>query len=242
MKELVLELVACCENRVLMVEELIASACDATVPLDDSLGEVAEERSRLSSSLQDILARNCSFRKKDFVTLMEKIVSEAEAADRQIKEERRLIRAELEGYLSEQKRLTTSLGQQLLESADGGADKASLELTVERLKASYQQRGQAVHALLRDFQSKLDSLQSEQRGINHQLRRLVDKGDLLRIEDLRQLEAARAGQGRKTERQLRQQKVGRLLAQFRQRQHSDGRRGDSSTRGKSARMASCTFR
>ncbi|MDP2729834.1 MAG: hypothetical protein Q8O55_05075 [Dehalococcoidales bacterium] len=216
MKDLVIDLVACCENRISTVEELITGAYYATVPLDASLGEVAEERSRLSSSLQDILARNCSFRKKDFNALMEKIIFEAEAKKRQIEEERRLIRAELEGYLSQQKQLAISLKQQLVEFNEGKADTGSLESTVERFKSTYQQRGQAVFALLRDFQLHLESFQKDQQEINQQLRRLVDRDELLRIEDLRQLEVVMAGRERKTDRQLRRQEVERLLAQFRQ--------------------------
>jgi hypothetical protein len=224
MKDLAIELVAWCEDRISTVEELITGAYYATVPLDVGLGELAEERSRLSASLQDIVARNCSFRKSDFNVLMETVISESDGERRQIEEERKETRAELESYLGEQKDLATSLRQQLAEFAEGQADTSSLESTVEKFKTTYQQRGQVVFALLRDFQLHLESFQKEQQETNEQLRRLVERGGSVRVEDLRQFETARAGRERKAERQSRRLEVERLLAEFRQKRQGDGRR------------------
>jgi len=43
-----------------MVEELVTGEYYTTTTLDASLAAVAEERARLKTSLQEILARNCS--------------------------------------------------------------------------------------------------------------------------------------------------------------------------------------
>ena len=65
MSELVLDIVSCYENRISMVEELVTGEYHTTTTLDASLVAVAEERVRLKTSLQEMLARNCSLRRKD---------------------------------------------------------------------------------------------------------------------------------------------------------------------------------
>jgi hypothetical protein len=44
----------------------------------------------------------------------------------------------------------------------------------------------------------------------------VERGESLKLEDLRQLEAAKAGQERRAEKELRQEDVERLLAHFKE--------------------------
>ncbi len=223
MKELVSDLVTCYENRISMVEELISGHYNATATLDASLAVVAEERARLKTSLQEILVRNCSLRRKDFNTLMERIVSESEGVKRELEEERKHVRDELKGYLDEQKQLVSSLRQQLGDFTREKADKDALEATMAKFKAAYQSRGQQVFAMLRDFQLRLESFRREEEEISHKLQRLVEKGESLRIEDLRQLEAAEAGQERRAERELRRQEVGRVLARFKQQRQENSR-------------------
>jgi len=225
MKELVLDLVTTCENRISMVEELVIGAYYATGTVDASLAEVVDKRARLKASLQEILARNCSLRRKDFNLLMERIISESEMKKRELEEERKRVKQELEGYLDEQKQLITSLRQQLVDfSLEEGA-KEGLEATIARIRTAYQDKGQQVFGLLRDFQLRLDSFRMEQEEINHKLQRLVERGEFLRLEDLRQLEAVKAGQQRKAERELRRHEVETLLAHFKgQRQGGDRQR------------------
>lgn len=216
MKNLVLDLVASCENRISMVEELVTGAYYATASLDESLAEVAEKRAGLKTSLQEILARNCSLRRKDFNALVERITSESERKKRELEEERKLVREDLKRYLDEQKQLVTCLRQQLDDFTYERGDKDALETTITRIKAAYQQTGQQVLALLRDFQSRLRVFQREQEEMNYELQRLVERGESLKLEDLRQIEAAKAGQKRRAERELRRQDLGRLLAHFKE--------------------------
>lgn len=216
MKELVLDLVAACENRVTMIEELVTGAHYATATVDVSLAQIVDERVRLEASLQDLLAKNCSLRRKDFNLLMERILAETEKRKRELEEERRLVSDELKGYLDEQKQLVTSLRQQLIDFSIEKGGKEALETTIARIKASYQQEGQQVFSLLRGFQLRLKAFQRNQEEMNHVLERLVERGESLRLEDLRQLEAARAGQERRSERELRRQEVEKLLAHFKE--------------------------
>jgi len=223
MKELVLDLVNCCENRISMVEELITGAHYATATLNASLGELADERARLKASLQEILARNCSLRRKDFNILMGRIISDSEMKKSGLEEERKRVREELKGYVDEQKQLVTSLRQQLVKFTHDKEGKDALEATIAKMKVAYQHKGQQVFALLRDFQLRLEAFQREQEEINQKLQRLVERGEALRFEDLRQLEAAKAGQERKVERELRRQDMERLLAHFKGQRQGDSR-------------------
>ena len=91
------------------------------------------------------------------------------------------------------------------------------------IKAAYQEGGQELIATLRNFQLRLESFQTEQEEINHKLQRLVERGESLRLEDLRQLEATKTGQERRAERELRRQEVERLLAHFKERRQGGSR-------------------
>ena len=87
-------------------------------------------------------------------------------------------------------------------------------------------KGQRLFAMFRDFQIHLEAFRKEQEEINHKLQRLVDRGEFLSLEDLRQLEATKAQQQRKVDRELRREEVGRMLSHFRQ-QRQEGRRVDA---------------
>ena len=227
MKELVLDLVTSYENRISVVEGLVTGAYYTTANLDESLVKVTEERAGLKASLQEILARNCSLRRKDFNVLMESLIAEFEKRKRELDEERKLIRDELKRYVDEQKQSAGRLRQQVVELSYGNKD--ALEVAIARVKAAYQNKGQQVFALLRDFQLRLEVFRREQEALNHELQRLVERGESLRLEDLRQLEAAKDGQERKGERKLRRQEVERLLAYFKgQRQEGTAMGGSKS--------------
>ncbi|MDP2651368.1 MAG: hypothetical protein Q8O98_02125, partial [bacterium] len=169
MNELVLDIITSYENRISMVEELVIGGYYSTTTLDASLAAVAEERVRLKTSLQEILARNCSLRRKDFSTLMERITSEYERSKSELLEERESVREGLKRYLDEQKQSVTSLRQQLVDVASEKIGRDALGETLAVIKAAYQERGQEMFATLRNFQWRLESFQTEQEEINHKL-------------------------------------------------------------------------
>ncbi len=223
MKDLVLDLISSYENRMSLVEELVTEFYYATASLNESLAEVAEKRAGLKASLREILVSNCSLRRKDFDLLMERIISESETKKREIEEERKRVKQELERYLDKQKELVTSLRQQLVNFTYDEAGKEALEATIARIRTAYRDKGQQVFSLFHEFQLRLDSFWMEQEEINHKLQRLVERGEFLGLEDLRQLEAAQAGQERKAGRELRRQEVERLLARFGRQRRDIGR-------------------
>jgi len=154
---------------------------------------------------------------------MERITSEFKRSKSELEEEREYVREGLKRYLDEQKQLVTSLRQHLVDFACEKVGRDALGATMAMIKAAYQERGQEMFATLRNFQLRLKSFQAEQEEINHKLQRLVERGESLRLEDLRQLEAAESGQKRRAERELRREEVERLLAHFKQQREESSR-------------------
>jgi hypothetical protein len=222
MEEMVLELVSSYENRISMVEELVTTVYHTTATSSEGLDKLEKERKELRANLQETLAKNCSLRRKDFNHLMEGILSDSERKRMEIEEERRQVKEKLQEYLKGQKELAASLRKRLIEFTSEKTDKDNLRMTITELKAAYQDKGEEVFAMLRAFELHLEAFQREQEEINHKLQRLVDRGKSLRIEELRQLEAAKARENRKAERELRRESIERLLAHFKQ-QRQDGR-------------------
>ena len=214
--EPVLELITSYESRIATVEELMTTAYQATEITDGRLECIDEDRERLKTGLQKTLSKNCSLRRKDFNRLLERLLSDSTKNREAIEEERSQVREKVKKYLDEQKQLANYLRQQLVELTQEKMDKGCLDAVIGKIKASYEDTGQRLFTILRNFQLRLETYQREQEEINHKLQRLVDRGESLSLEDLRQLEAAEALQKRATDRELRRGEVDRLLAHFRQ--------------------------
>ena len=221
--EPVLELITSYESRIATVEELMTTAYQATETSDGSFDILDEERERLKTGLQKTLTKNCSLRRKDFNRLMERVLSDSDKNREAIEEEQNRVREKVKEYLDEQKQLANSLRLQIVELVKEKMDKGCLDTIISNIKATYADKGQRLFAMLRDFQQRLKDFQREQEEINCKLQRLVDRGESLSLEDVRQLEAARAHQDRKVNRELRREEVDRLLSHFGQ-QRQEGRR------------------
>ena len=211
-----LDLIISYESRIAAVEELITTAYQATATSDVSFDILDEERERLKTGLQKTLAKNCSLRRKDFNRLSERLLSDSTKNREAIEEERSQVREKVKKYLDEQKQLANYLRQQLIELTQEKMDKGCLDVVIGKIKASYEDTGQRLFAILRNFQLRLETYQREQEEINHKLQRLMDRGESLSLEELRLLEAAEALQKRATDRELRREEVDRLLSHFRQ--------------------------
>ena len=214
--EPVLELITSYESRIATVEELMTTAYQATVTSNGSFDILDEERERLKTGLQKTLAKNCSLRKKDFNRLLERLLSDSTKNREAIEKERSQVREKVKEYLDEQKQLASYLRQQLVELTQEKMDKGCLDAVIGKIKASYEDTGQRLFTILRDFQLHLEVFQREQEEINHKLQRLMERGESLSLKDVRQLEAAKTHQERKADRELRREEVDRLLAHFRQ--------------------------
>lgn len=224
MKDLMCDLIILYEHRISMVEELITTAHDAMVVSNESLDKMDREREGLRANLQETLARNCSLRRKDFNRLIDKVLSDSERKREEIDQERKRAREMLKEYLDQQKELAASLRERLIEFSQKKADKSGLEALIGSIRAAYQDKGGQAFAALRELQRRLEVFLREQEEMNRRLERLVDGGKSLKIEDLRQIEAARAREDRRAESELRREGVERLLVHFRQQRQEDSQR------------------
>jgi len=214
--EPVLELITSYENRISSVEELMTNAYHATVT-SGSFDILDQEREKLTAGLQNALSRNCSLRKKDFNRLIEYVLADSNRKREAIEKERDHVRETVQEYLNEQKHLANCLRQRITELTGNGIDQDCLDKIIDNIKATYEDRGQRLFATLKEFQIRLEAYQKEQEQINRMLQRLVDRGEGLKLEDLRHLDAAKAKDERKIVRELRREDVDRLLAHFKQR-------------------------
>jgi len=173
---------------------------------------------------------------------MEGALCDSDGKRKEIEAERRQVREKVKEYLDEQRELANCLRQQLVELGQKKLGKSDLEAVIHSIKSTYQDAGQRLFAMLRDFQLHLEAFQREQEEINHKLQRLLDRGETLSIEDLRQLEAAKARQDRKTIKDLRREEVERLLAHFKLQRLEIGRhwqQGQTKIEGKEDRDDNC---
>jgi hypothetical protein len=147
-----------------------------------------------------------------------------------IEEERKVLRERLKIYLECQKELAGSLKEQLVIFADG-SDENKLKTVIEDIKKSQKEEGEQAFALLRDFQFRLKTLRQDVEELIHRLQRVLERGELIKLDDLRQLRASLAQEQRRVDRQfrasiayeqrkaekkLRSEDVQRLLAHFNQ--------------------------
>jgi len=216
MKNAILELIDSYQNTISSVEGLISASNAATDASNDGLDRLAEERDKLTTNLQEALARNCSLRRKDFNRLMERILSASERKRKEIENERRLAGDILAKYLEEQKRLTASIKEHFVQFTQEDDNRDELEALVSEIKAATQEKGERVFVQLRFFQRRLDTFRQEQEEINYNMQRLLNRGKYLKLEDLRHIDAARERQDRKAQMEHRREDVIRLLAQYSQ--------------------------
>ena len=221
MKDMVLDLINSYEHRVTTVESLINSAYETTVDSDEGLSLAYETGQKLRAEIRETLVRNCSLRRKDFDAFASKVFSSIDTKKMEIENQRKLTREILKAYLGRQKELVTSLKEQLAKFSLEGSNRDSLELILSAMKTSQKEEGEQTFALLRDIQFRLKTFRQELADLNSNLQRILKRGELLKLEDLRQLQSAQAHERRNAEKEVRKEDVSRLLAHFnRERQES----------------------
>jgi hypothetical protein len=155
-------------------------------------------------------------RRKDFDAFTSIVFNNIDKKKTDIEDERKLAREILKTYLDKQKKLVTVLKEQLAVFGQEGNDKASLELLLINIKESQKEEGELTFSLLRDIQLRLNIFRKELADLNSNFQRILDRGELLKMEDLRQFRSNLALERRKAERKERKDDIGRLLEQFNQ--------------------------
>jgi len=104
--------------------------------------------------------------------------------------------------------------EQLAKFSLEGSNKDNLELLLNDIKTSQKQEGEQTFAMLRDIQFRLKTFRQELADLNSNFQRILERGELLKLEDLRQLQSTMAQERRKAEREERKEDVEKLLAHF----------------------------
>jgi hypothetical protein len=214
MKDLVLELINSYENRVTAVESLINGVYETKTDSGNDLSQAYEMGQKLKADLQETLVRNRSLRRADFQACTARIFNDIETKKTKFEEERADVRHKLKTYVGRQKDLVNSLKEQLINLDLESSSRDKLEDILSKIKTSQQEEGELTFSLLRQFQVKAKSFRQELEDLNTKLQRTLERGDLLNLDDLRQLQATRAGEQRRAERKARQESVQRLLSRF----------------------------
>jgi len=214
MKNAILDLMNSYEKIISVLQNF--TAFDDIIGCDENIVSVDKEREKSENRLQEILAKNCSLRKKDFNSMMEKILWDVENKEEEIQRKQKQIRGMLRNYLDEQRKLATVLKERLTQFIQGKSNEDGFKTVLMNIKTLQENKGQQVLSRLQDFKFDLELFRKEQEVVNRKLQRLIDRGKSLRIEDLRRLECTKARERREAERRILREDVERLLCHFKQ--------------------------
>jgi len=223
MKSLVLDLIESYDHRLSTVESLVSNTYETTASSEDAfenMRHVQDEGERLIVSLRETLARNCHLRRRDFDLLTERILGNVQATKQIMEEERAQIREHLACYLRIQKGLIRLLRERLGGFVSGDCTRDDLEATLDEIKNNCLDEGTRVFTQLSSFQQKAGTHRREQELLNNRMQRLLERGQQITLEDLRQIKAVRVQEERKNDRQTRRGDVERLLAHFKEKRSS----------------------
>ncbi|HCJ79560.1 MAG TPA: hypothetical protein DHV84_06205 [Desulfotomaculum sp.] len=187
----------------------------------------SKEQKEIKMCLREILAGNCSLRKKDFDTLIGKILFEEEKKEEKIKKQKTELASKIKACLSEQRQLTRLLREQLVKHANGESGSVDVERVLESIKNNYQKKINQILEELKAYEKKYKVYQRKQNEINNKLRELINKGEELRIEDLKKLKKDQEVNERKAIRKERQEEVKNLLTSFRQQRSESHQKSDA---------------
>ena len=165
MKEIILDLVTSYENKVTAVEAFIDVAYRVVRESDGDLSKTCRERKDISNRLREILARNCSLRKRDFETIMRGVLLAFEEKRAWLEEEQERVEERLRHYLSKEKERTALMRERLLESNT----RKDLEQTLKEICMEQENEAEHVLGLLRDFSLKVENFNREQEELNRKL-------------------------------------------------------------------------
>jgi hypothetical protein len=214
MNELVLDLLNSYEHRVDTVENLINRAYESAGDSDEGLSQAYETSQKLRDDLRETLVRNCSLRRKDFDAFTARVFDSIDKKKTEIENERKQIRNILKVYLAKQKQLVVALKEQLMKFSHEGSNKDNLDLLLNDIKTSQKEEGEQTFSLLKDIELRLKTFRLELADLNSNFQRILERGELLKVEDLRQLQSNLAQERRKAERKERKEDVEKLLARF----------------------------
>lgn len=216
----IVELLDTHASNIRAVGESISTAYEVLAHGEEDEQKLHYEIDELKVKLEDLAARGCNFRRKDFNVLMRKVLMEIEKS----KEELFLKREEVKNFISDyvrfQQEFIKSLKEKIIKHSIGEISSSELELFANEMKVVCEKREVDAYRLLTSYQQNLHLYITRLKSLSNKLRRLVNRGESLRAEDLRLLEANMDKKRRATEKLLRQEDVRRMLRTFK-RQRKD---------------------
>lgn len=201
MEDIVPGLIGSYEQSIEMVESLIGRAYQVSVNFRKGFASYEQKREQLTADLRETLAKKRSLRKKDFDAVMAAIVADYAEKKKEIELEEQVVRKQIEDYLRVQKELVRSLKRKLDELTQNGGNFKDLESITSHMRVTIQQRGDELYRELGKFQSRLAAFQKEQEELNQRLQWLNVQGEVLSMEELRNLQHE-AGIAKRKERRV----------------------------------------
>lgn len=166
------------ESRIQNMGVIIDTTCQLLEGFQDSFIETKQERDKINTQIRDILARNEHLRRKDFDNMMRGILLTEEEKESEV-------RGSLKNYLSEHKKMSQVLREDLKRFRDSLA-KGEVQRVIEFqemikvILVKQEERKEEVISRLKEFEKG-------QQETAKRLKELLSKGRELRIADLKSM-------------------------------------------------------
>lgn len=207
MEKIVDQIVSSYEARIENIGTLFDTTHQILRSFQDSLLDTKQEREKLNAELRENLAKNRSFRRKDFDKMMQGIVL---TQDEREKEVRNL----LNGYLGGQKEMTQDVRNNLERFKDSliRGETRRLREFQEMIREIFFKQEERKD----EVTSKLKEFKKEQIALTSRLKELLAKGKELRVRDFKSLlkEVRTCSKERLTCQEERRKEVRQLLGEF----------------------------
>ena len=181
-KDLVLGLLDSYEAKMERIRALIDIAYRSVRDASTGLSHASQEREEIASRLKQVLAKNCSLRKIDFDCMMSQVVLLLENKKARLEAEQAEVAKALASYLSHEQTTLSCMREKV--QAAGEKD---LQTVLKGIRGDMEDEEAHVVGIFLDLEQRLRSFNGAQKDLNQRLRDLLDRGDLLKTEDVRNL-------------------------------------------------------
>jgi len=202
------------EQRIEGVQSIFDTTRLVLADFQEGADQAREEQELIHRQLRDVLARNEHLRNKDYDLMIQRIVEPR-------REQEKEIRTLLNEFLAEQQRLAASLKDcygQIRDQLAQGNTRKILDL-LKSIKELLAEQAQCKEELT----SNLREAQADQQATVMLVKKLLVKGNTLRIKDFKDMLAHIQNQGKEriARKFKRREEVRRMLAEFKQQRNKD---------------------
>lgn len=174
----ILECINFYENAIFEIEKIIIGKINE---FEDEKNQ--DDRKDVVIYLQNVLAKNCNLRKKDFDVLMDNILSDIQAKETDINYKKVQIIEKVRIYLDEQKQSVKFLRMGFARfSLESNLDE--LRQLSENFRKEYEQKAFQMLSELKRFEGEYQVYKNKKNKVMGKLQQLLDKGKELQVKDL----------------------------------------------------------